>query len=271
VRLIVIRVAGAALFLLTGCCFAEEPFFEAASVKVTNIGGGGINGGPGTSDPRRFYAPHVRMYSLLSRAYDVIPDQIAGPAWLHDMWSDDGIYEVIATMPVDTTKEQFRQMLQNLLIERFHLVIHHETRNFPGYNLVVARGGPKLKEVTPTADGHQESGSHRGIQQQMKYQEWTMAEFAQSLGYLIGAAQGRGGSGYFQPRVADKTALTAKYTFTLSFYQESRDPSASFNSGGLPDILTAIQDQLGLRLVKTADVPVDVIVVDSVDKIPVAN
>jgi len=39
-------------------------------------------------------------------------------------------------MPPDTTKEQFEKMLQNLLVERFHLV-HHETRNFTGCELVM--------------------------------------------------------------------------------------------------------------------------------------
>jgi uncharacterized protein (TIGR03435 family) len=59
-------------------------------------------------------------------------------------------YTIVATMPPETTKEQFQKMLQNLLVERFHLVFHHETRNFPGYELVVDKGGPKFKEVTPT-------------------------------------------------------------------------------------------------------------------------
>jgi len=45
-------------------------------------------------------------------------------------------FTVVATMPPDTTKVQFEKMLQNLLVERFHLV-HHETRNFTGYELVM--------------------------------------------------------------------------------------------------------------------------------------
>jgi uncharacterized protein (TIGR03435 family) len=50
-------------------------------------------------------------------------------------------------MPRDTTKAQFQEMLRNLLVERFHLVVHHETRTFPGYELVVDKGGLKLKEA----------------------------------------------------------------------------------------------------------------------------
>jgi uncharacterized protein (TIGR03435 family) len=40
-------------------------------------------------------------------------------------------------------------MLQNLLAERFHLVVHQGTRTFPGYDLVIKKGGSKLKESTP--------------------------------------------------------------------------------------------------------------------------
>ncbi len=49
-------------------------------------------------------------------------------------------------MPPDTTKQQFCLMLQNLLSQRFKMAIHRETKGFPGYALVVAKNGPKLKE-----------------------------------------------------------------------------------------------------------------------------
>lgn len=96
-----------------------------------------ITGGPGTNDPGRFRATRIGMSDLLARAFDVSTDQLAGPAWLRDFASMD-FYTVVATMPPDTPKEQFQKMLQNLLVERFHLVFHRETRNFPGYE---TRGG----------------------------------------------------------------------------------------------------------------------------------
>lgn len=69
-------------------------------------------------------------------------------------------YEVKGTMPPDTTKAQFRVMLQNLLAYRFHLVAHQETRNFPGYALVVDKSGPKLKETAaPPDDGALPTGT----------------------------------------------------------------------------------------------------------------
>jgi uncharacterized protein (TIGR03435 family) len=81
------------------------------------------------------------MIYLLQKAYGVAADQISGPGWIRDFSGPD-LYEIAATMSPDTTKEQFQLMLQNLLAERFHLVVHHETRMFSGYVLSVARGSP---------------------------------------------------------------------------------------------------------------------------------
>jgi uncharacterized protein (TIGR03435 family) len=216
-------------------------------------------------------------------------DQIVGPAWLRDYQSTPR-YTLIATMPSDTTKERFELMLQNLLIERFHLVFHHETRKFPGYDLLVDEGGPKFKEVTQAQDtdtepdvrgmnaprgadgfpglpGSRVMGQGNGSGgQKIKYQERTMAQFVSNLGFLIGNSQGKGFSeGFPQPRVADKTGLAGIYTFILE-YRGAAQPDAD-----LPNIFAAIRKQLRLRLDKAADVPVDVIVVESVDKLPTEN
>lgn len=103
--------------------------FDAASVRLTGPEVQQpftITGGPGTSDPGRFRAPRIKMVNLLSKALDVRTDQISGPAWLRDVAAAND-YTIVATMPPDTTKEQFRKMLQNLLVERFHLAFHRET------------------------------------------------------------------------------------------------------------------------------------------------
>jgi len=98
--------------------------------------------------------------------------------------------------------------------------------------------------------------------------------------------------GYLQPRVVDKTGLTGKYTFILEYRDagpamiaqrvKSQSADISGNSrlleelaaseeGGGADIVSAIQKQLGLRLDKTKGVPLEAIIVDSVDKIPTEN
>jgi uncharacterized protein (TIGR03435 family) len=96
-------------------------------------------------------------------------------------------------------------------------------------------------------------------------------------------------------RVIDKTGLTGKYDFSLEFYcagcrgpraivatlpllaaraQADSPPAAAANEpegGGLPNIFAALEKQLGLKLEKVKDVPVDVIVIDRVDKVPTEN
>src|SRR5258707_8958344 len=123
------------LLALLTCHLAQSQTFDAASVKPaippTPNGRGmimfrGPSGGPGTKDPGRINSPNMSLKNLLMNAYDVKTFQIAGPAWL-----DTERFEITATMPPDTTKEQFRVMWQNLLIERFKMVMHKETRDLP--------------------------------------------------------------------------------------------------------------------------------------------
>jgi uncharacterized protein (TIGR03435 family) len=129
----------------------DKPFtFDAASVKPAspNLPGGRIvvgmlapTGGPGTKDPGRIHYPRISLKYLLINAYGVNDYQISGPDWL-----DTEFFGIEATMSPDTTKEQFRAMLQNLLADRFKLKIHREAREGLAYSLVVAKDGPKMKE-----------------------------------------------------------------------------------------------------------------------------
>lgn len=274
--------------------------FEAASVKpagpaVSGEVSGGMHGGPGTSDPGRITIHRGTLSELLARAYDVQRDQISGPAWIEDR--EAYAYRIDATMPPDTTKERFQLMFQNLLAERFHVRLHHETKTRPGYELMVANGGPKLKEWDPatsvatgkpTVDGNGflklPPGSGVGFVMphgggvgpiRMSYRQ-TMAQFCRGLGADINMANGVPISGV-QARVIDKTGLTATYEFTLEFAgslgSHEGEPGASVASdpAGAPDIFTAVEKQLGLKLVKLPDLSVDMLIVDSADKVPIGN
>jgi uncharacterized protein (TIGR03435 family) len=274
--------------------------FEAASVKPAGpfVPGemGGMRGGPGTGDPGRITIPRATLANLLTRAYDVWVDQISGPAWLNDRSAYT--YRIDATLAPKTTMEQFRLMLQNLLAERFHLRLHHETKTRSGYELVVASGGPKLKEWNPGTnaapgkpgvDGNgfptlPPGASVRfvipnggGVVPIRMARRETMAMFCRGLGAQINMSNGT------QARVVDKTGLTGTYEFTLEFAGsmgmmpsapaegESGMSLASDPTGGAPDIFTAVEEQLGLKLVKVKDVPVDILIVDNADKVPTAN
>ena len=137
-------------FLLQAPPLAQGQTFDVASVKVLSTDDRKaplFSGGPDSSDPGRLHL-RVNMSLLLGAAFGITVDQIKGPAWLRD-FSAMPFYDIVATMAADSSKTQVEQMLQNLLVERFQLVFHHETGNFPGYELVVDKGGPKLNEVTP--------------------------------------------------------------------------------------------------------------------------
>src|SRR5580658_5124242 len=149
-----------------------SPVFDVASVKAVSVpaemigpGGGllirapkgsGISmprntGGPGTDDPGRIHYPVISLRSLLGRAYDSYFD-IVGPGWLGTQF-----VQVDATMPADTTKEQFGEMLRNLIADRFKRKYHTDTKEVTGYALTVAKSGSKMKESaaiqSPETDG----------------------------------------------------------------------------------------------------------------------
>ncbi|MGA3017445.1 MAG: TIGR03435 family protein [Bryobacteraceae bacterium] len=314
----------AVVLLIAAPSLAQQPSFDAASVKLTDPAASpaswGTTGGPGTTDPGRIHFGRVPMLMLLTRAFGVRNDQISAPAWARNVM-DGPFYEIEATMPPGTTKEQFQSMLQNLLAERFHLVFHHETRNFPGYQLVVAKGGPKLKEVTPDPQANAAAATQRPTigkdgsivmppgprtftrtspgGERVQYQERSIADLATNLGAYVSQERGAdfmADATAPRARVVDKTGLAGKYDFTLEFScfgcrglslmaanlpvlaaaraqaEASPTPAASEpEGGGLPGIFVALEKQLGLKLEKVKDVPVDVIVIDRVDKVPIEN
>jgi uncharacterized protein (TIGR03435 family) len=283
----------AAGWLVAAVCAAQPPTFEAVSVKAVNLATHptfGNSGGPGTTGAGRIHLCCVGMYSLLMRAYNVQIDQIRGPAWLMENMGPN-LYQVDATMPPNTTRAQFQLMMQAMLVERFHLSIHHETRNFPGYDLVIAKDGPKLQESKPDPDTPAQPMStslgHGMVR--VRAQQKPLHDLVSAMGSLIDQSNGADLRDFAspKPRVLDQTGLTGTYDFTLEFACESCqnlganlpmaggganqptpvDPAGS----GLPNIFAALEKQLGLKLVKTSDITLDVIVVDRVDKVPTEN
>jgi uncharacterized protein (TIGR03435 family) len=303
-----------------GCFLAaigsgQRPTFDVASVKTVRLASHpvfGNRGGPGTSDPNRIHFCCVGMFSLLMRAYDVEIDQIVGPSWIMENMGPN-LYEIDATMPAGTTKAHYQLMMQSLLIERFHLETHRETRSFPGYELVVAKAGPTLKESASVpnavvADDKPQTPRRRtdgsvilppGPQMltslghgmiRVQAQEKTIGDLVKGLGRLIALSLGEDANDFAskKPRVIDNTGLTGKYDFTIEFSCEgcsglgsnmavangaaaAAPPADATMGSDLPNILVALEKQIGLKLVKTKAVPLDLIVVDHVEKIPTGN
>jgi len=195
------------------------------------------------------------------------------------------LYGVDATMPATTTRAEFQLMMQNLLEKRFHLQAHRERRNFPGYALMIAEGGPKIKESKRGAAGPQMLTSLGWGVMTVQSRQKPLSDLVQAMGRMINQSLGEHPNDYESPkaRVIDRTGLAGIYDFTLRFSCELCQfaatngavappaPQPADSPGGEPSIFTALQKQLGLKLVKIRDVPLDVIVIDQADKIPTAN
>jgi len=91
-------------------------------------------GGPGTPDPAQITWRYATLSNLLIAAYNVKAYQISGPEWLATQR-----YDVMAKVPAGATKEQVSMMWQNLLIERFGVALHRESREFHVEELVIAK------------------------------------------------------------------------------------------------------------------------------------
>jgi len=78
---------------------------------------------------------------ILAKAYSLQPSQIGGPGWI-----DEDRYDISAKIPAGQAPDQVPAMLQQMMVDRFKLAAHHESKEQPVYALLVANGGPKLKK-----------------------------------------------------------------------------------------------------------------------------
>jgi uncharacterized protein (TIGR03435 family) len=255
----------AVIAIVFACCvFAQTkgPTFEAASVKASPPRDGtaryvAMSGGPGTGDPTHIVYHNVALFTILRNVYDAWPFQISGPDWL-------GLeaFDITATLPDGTTKEQFHEMLLNLLAERFHLKLHRESREVSGYELLVARSGSKLKEAagsdTPDLGFLMDFNGAAAPSAHLKFRAQQISGLVHSLGEELGRP------------VVDKTGLAGRYNFTFDYTVGAANVGADAGASSTPNVLTAAREQLGLNLV-SSKVPLEMIIVDSADKVPTGN
>jgi uncharacterized protein (TIGR03435 family) len=279
-------IVGAGYFVLAcsaalGQVSPAQSKFEVAAVNSVdpNSGVPGSNvmrGGPGTDDPARITFAGVTMKRLLMVAYHVDENQISGPGWL-----DSQRYAIVAKVPEGSTREQLLKMLQNLLAERFHLMLHHEMKDFPAYELVIAKGGSKLKQAVEAAPaaaspnpppGRYYAASPEPGVSRLTFNSCTISDLANALGFPLGTM---GGNMLTVAHIVDKTGLTGKYSFTLEFAGNT-GPGGAFAplTTDAPDkapiLFTALETQLGLKL-NDKKTSLDVLVIDRIDKAPTAN
>lgn len=296
---------------LLACCVAygqtADPAvsFEVASVKPSpppDATGArrimGCNGGPGTSSPGQYTCVNATVANLVLQAFGLKPYQLTSG---HP--GDPG-FDVAAKIPAGSTKEQVATMIQNLLIERFKLAYHYQKKEMQVYDLVVAKGGLKMKESAPeppppaAVDGGPAApppappkvtmgpdgvpvfaGAPRGMTammmmgnglRRMMSSDATTERIASIL------------SGQLGRPVTDATGLKGKYDFNLTFAADApgggASVSASSQDGPAPaapetdaaPIFAAIQEQLGLKLEQKKGA-IDVFVIDHVEKTPTEN
>jgi uncharacterized protein (TIGR03435 family) len=290
---------------------AGPPAFEVASVKpaAAQTPGRmmmGCRGGPGSPDPGLLSCSNVNVGMLMSRAYGVQGYQINGPAWF-----DSEHFDITAKIPAGATKDQFNQMLQNMLAERFQVKLHRETKELPMHRLAVGKGGPKMKpsgNVPPSEDAPKDLGpmgeppppprpGPGGFPEPPKGRPGLMMMFMNGKMRLVGTQQTVSDlaqmlGGQLGRPVVDETGLKGKYDFTLDFTPEPGrgmpggmpmpmpppgggsgggmgGPGADSQEGG-PTLITAIQEQLGLKL-ESKKGPVEILVVDHAEKVPTEN
>jgi len=266
--------------------------FEVASIKPSPPPDGrpravraiGVPGSPYGKDPGRFATENFSLSNLITMAYDIPYYRLSAPDLL--VRSE---FNVEAKMPVDTTKEQFQVMLQNLLAERFGLKVHWTSKQMDLYNLVVAKGGPKLKPAEPDPPPGDEDSRQAGPggPPQLRAdgypipppgnQKWMaiMRDKAVMRGHNETTAQMASAfSSQVGGPVNDATGLTGNYDYLL-YWSTSTGRSLSAAAPATsdvegPSLFDAVQEQLGLKL-EAKKGPVQVLVVDHVANSPTQN
>lgn len=224
-----------------------QPAFEVASLKPDPFKG---QGGIGIRVAgNRLMVDHQSLTAMVVFAYGLEDFQVSGgPAWSKAGPMDADAYQLIAQSPAGTTpaQEQFEQMLQALLAERFKLKLHHETKDLPAYELVIGKNGHKLKDA---ADLSQHTVWNSGAVSKYHGKSVSMHDLA----FVLRTQTGR--------PVIDKTGLAGKYDFELQ-WASGNPPPPDLDA---PSIFTAVQEQIGLRL-DPVKAPFDTIVIDSAEK-----
>ena len=286
-----------------GQAAATSPAFEVASIKpaapqpegMFRIGLGG--------DAGRITYTGVPLKVVLTRAYGVKQHQISGPSWL-----DSERFDITAKIPEGVSRDQVPVMLQNLLAERFKMVIRRETKEQPVYAMTVGKNGHKLTKASEDdSAGPVFAGGPNGGDVSVR----RPPEGAVGAG-RGGPGGGRammmiGANGGIQARratvagfcdmlsnildrpVVDMTEIKGEYDITLEISPEEMrgmrmlragvaaagGPGPGPGAGPAPDstpgasIFTAVQ-QLGLKL-DARKAPIEFIVVEKAEKVPTEN
>ena len=243
---------------------ADQPRFEAASVKradrctLKN-----------TVDPGMIALNGDPLKVVLMEAFNVKTDRIVGPSWL-----DTDCFTIDAKIPEGAARDQLPAMLQALLVERFKLAFHKESRPRPGYALVVDKSGPKVKasDLGPAGPPAGQVKFGDTLQSQGIKGSMTMATLARLLSLRVAGP------------VEDLTGLNGRFDVDISWapdpaferpdafanaYAEAH-PNADLPPAPTVGLFAAVRESLGLKLDARKE-QIEVVVIDSVERVPTQN
>ncbi len=262
------------ILLLAGLTAAQAQSlsFDVVSIKPSSgYGAVGSRGGPGTRTPGVWTCQNMTLDNIVWIAFNLRSQELVAPAWMNEPR-----FDIMATIPDGATREQLFPMLQNMLAERFGLKVHRGEKEVHGYELTVAKNGPKFKESGPEpppkdtapfvphrpsigADGYPEvfpgiTGVNvSGNRARGQWLRAKMERLVRDLDYSAGKP------------VVDATGLPGVYDFSLYWVTDSAPPDA-----GGPTLSDALQEQLGLKL-QAKKVVIPIVVVDHAERVPTAN
>lgn len=238
-------LASLSLFVSAHFCLAQPPTpgkleFEVAVVKAGDPYG--HESGLRLRSLSQIELPNVTLRSLVKMAYGVEDSTLVGGP----KWAASELFSVVAKMPVGVprTLANLRQMLTALLVQRFNLEFHSETRELPAFLLVVAKGGPSMHASAPEEVPQVGGGPGR------------ILGTAQPIGALVHEL-----SKIVERPILDRTGLTGTYDFVLEF----ASIQASASESTAPLLFAAIREQLGLRL-EASRAPIHVMVIDRAER-----
>jgi uncharacterized protein (TIGR03435 family) len=289
---------GLSMLVASGAVLAQAPAFEVASIKVARTPEPGpffslIPMTPGermSVDGSRVDIRFFSLYTLIVKAYGLKQYELSGPEWMVSQR-----FDIAAKIPDGVSKGRVPEMLQALLAERFKLSVRRESKEMAVYALVVGKNGTKLREsptkeatvnadasAPDTSDGRTSYTSQGDARLGEKGRDYSIAagpfgpirasidqdgtrhyELSSvtmpGLAEILTAQAGRG-----RP-VIDMTNLRGSYQFSWDVRARSPD----FPDDPVAQVLDAV-GKAGLRL-EPSKAPVDVIVVDHLEKTPTEN
>lgn len=246
------------------------PVYDVVSIKPNNSGPNhlsiSVNDG-------NYTAENIDLGTLLQEAYGYKRDQIIGL----DGPISSARFDIRAKVldpdikALDALKGEEREsMLRPILIERFHLKFHKETRELPVYELLQAKSGSKLPQTSAVDKGEGDKKDFHGVSSGSTSVHGTRTGVEMTAHDVPVAVLVSNLSNNLRRVVVDKTGLAGKYDIWLRWSRD--DLSASMDRTGdngaqaeaLPTLFTALQEQLGLRLQGAKD-PVETMVIDGLD------